>query len=133
MIGRCTLRSNPAFAYYKKRGITVCRRWRTFKNFLADMGERPENTTLDRYPNNDGNYEPGNCRWASKIEQANNRVTNRVFTYNGTDYTLANLARATGVDKGLLRSRLCRSPHPWTVEGAVTTPKLTRTRQGFYC
>jgi hypothetical protein len=55
------------------RGITFCDRWGDFKNFLEDMGERPEGKTLDRYPNREGNYEPGNCRWATPKEQANNR------------------------------------------------------------
>jgi hypothetical protein len=55
------------------RGVKVCERWQKFENFLADMGERPQGRTLDRYPNNAGNYEPGNCRWATAKEQAANR------------------------------------------------------------
>lgn len=135
MISRCTQPSNPGFKYYTKRGITVCARWRTFENFFADMGERPtDKPTLDRI-DNDGNYKPGNCRWATRREQANNRMTNLVFEYKGSSYTLADLARFTGVSKEILRSRLCRSKLPWTVDGAISTPKLPKkqTRAGFYC
>lgn len=58
---------------YGGRGVTVVPRWFDFDNFLKDMGERPEGKTLDRYPNKDGNYEPGNCRWATPLEQVQNR------------------------------------------------------------
>jgi hypothetical protein len=72
MIWRCASTKPKYFKYYGARGITVCERWQIFENFLADMGERPAGTTIDRI-NNDGNYEPGNCRWASWSVQLKNR------------------------------------------------------------
>lgn len=66
---RCRNPKSAQWKWYGARGISVCARWESFENFLADMGERPAGHTLDRYPNRDGNYEPGNCRWANHAEQ----------------------------------------------------------------
>jgi hypothetical protein len=74
MVQRCTNTNHTHYRLYGGRGIVICDRWRSsFADFLSDMGERPDGTSLDRWPNKDGNYEPGNCRWATPKEQAGNR------------------------------------------------------------
>jgi hypothetical protein len=72
MMNRCTNPKRKDFKYYGARGISVCERWHSFDHFLADMGERPIGLELDRI-DNDGNYEPGNCRWTTRSEQIRNR------------------------------------------------------------
>lgn len=72
MLSRCTNANHPAYARYGGRGISVCERWLDFGNFLTDVGERPDGTSIDRYPDPDGDYEPGNWRWATRIEQRHN-------------------------------------------------------------
>lgn len=84
--------SAPQRRYYFDRGITVCERWKSFPNFLADMGHRPEGTTLDRIDVNRG-YEPGNCRWATATEQRNNRRDVKLYTYAGKTMTLTDWIR----------------------------------------
>jgi hypothetical protein len=75
IIKRCTNPKTPNYRYYGGRGIAICSRWRdSFQAFLADMGRRPSpRHSIDRYPNNDGHYEPGNCRWATAKEQRQNQ------------------------------------------------------------
>lgn len=78
MLTRCRNPRATKFRYYGGRGVCIDPRWLEFSAFLADMGERPSRKhTLDRYPNGDGNYEPGNCRWATQSEQCRNRRSSR--------------------------------------------------------
>lgn len=105
---------------YGGRGIVVDPRWESFENFLADMGERPIDCTLDRV-NNDGPYSPGNCRWATQITQSNNRYNHRWVTYQGRTQTVAQWAREVGMSRGVLNNRIKGG---WDVERALTTPVL---------
>lgn len=117
MVNRCTNSGrDQLWKYYGARGIKVCERWMVFDNFFADMGERPAGTTIDRVDVN-GHYEPGNCRWATFIEQCNNRRTSRVVTFRGQSMTMAQLAKAFGIPIGTMWYRL---ENGWTVEDAAT-------------
>ncbi len=106
--------------YYVGRGIKVCETWREFSAFLADMGPKPSSRhSLDRI-DPDGNYEPGNCRWATDIEQANNRTRQHLLTARGKTKTVAEWAREVGVNYGLIEQRV-RSLG-WDAERAIFTP-----------
>jgi hypothetical protein len=119
MMTRCRNPNDAGYHNYGGRGITVCERWSKFENFLADMGERPEGQTLDRYPNNNGNYEPANCRWASHAEQQLNTRKVQVITFGGKTMSMRGWARNLGVSWGTLRHRLDAG---WSVERTLTTP-----------
>lgn len=121
MVNRCRNPKCPAWKNYGGRGIKVCERWLDFANFLADMGERPSmKYSIDRFPNNDGNYEPENCRWATDAEQNRNKRTNRVIEFNGKTQTLADWSVELNISPSLLSARLGRLG--WTKEKAMTTP-----------
>jgi len=107
MLSRCTNPLDPKYPLYGARSIAICQRWLDFKNFFADMGERERGQSIERN-NNDGNYEPGNCRWASAKEQANNTRHNRRLTHNGETLTLTEWANKLGITPGTLHERLLK-------------------------
>lgn len=104
MIGRCTNIKNKRFDYYGGRGIKICDRWlNSFENFLEDMGKKPTpKHSLDRYPNNNGNYEKSNCRWATHIEQCRNRRSNKWFEYDNKNMLLTDWAKHFNVNQNVL-------------------------------
>lgn len=123
---RCFNRNYERFANYGGRGIKVCDRWiASFEDFLADVGSRPSpEHSLDRI-NNDGNYEPGNVRWATRIQQMNNRSTSHKVKIGDVVLTLAEWARRSHINDNTVTSRLI---YGWTEVDAVTVP----ARKGNY-
>lgn len=93
---RCNLKTDPAWKNYGGRGIKVCERWLAFENFYADMGPRPGGMSLDRI-DNDGDYEPANCRWADRASQRRNSRRVRTVVVNGVAKCLADWAALIGV------------------------------------
>lgn len=117
---RCKNKNNPN---YGGRGITMCPRWyNSFKEFLVDLGACPEGYSLERKDNNKG-YWPGNCKWASDIDQANNKRNNRLLTFKGKTQSLSQWARELGLTDHAIRGRL--DLLHWTVEKALETPRCT--------
>ncbi len=124
---RCCDTRGKHYRHYGGRGIAVCERWiEDFPTFLTDMGRRPTpQHSLDRI-DNDGNYEPGNCRWATQQEQCNNTRHNRLLALNGRSQTLAQWTAELGVDRGLIQARLRLG---WSIEDALTKPPDARYRR----
>lgn len=114
---RCLNPSHNSYDYYGGRGIKVCTAWLdSFEAFLADMCERPKGMTLDRI-DPDGNYEPGNCRWATAKDQGNNKRSSRFLTHAGKTQTVAQWADEIGISRQSLRYRL---ESGWSTEEALT-------------
>lgn len=108
MHNRCYDPQCDSWEDYGGRGITICDRWfNNFRNFYADMGERPEGMEIDRQ-DNDGNYEPGNCRWATASQNARNKRTTVWVEYAGRTVSLAEAAELSGIHYETLRSRVNR-------------------------
>ena len=120
---RCNDPSHEAYARYGGRGIKVCDKWNDpdtgYAAFLTDMGRKQsEDLTVDRYPNRDGNYEPGNCRWATRAEQARNRRSSKYITVFGETRLLVEWCETYGVGYKCVHNRLRNG---WPVEKALTT------------
>ena len=116
---RCLNSNAAAYPDYGGRGITVCERWMSYENFLADMGRKPSpDHQLDRI-DNDGPYSPENCRWATREQQQRNTRYNVKFTYYGKTKTLAEWAKQYGLVYQTLDGRLKRG---WSLRRALNTP-----------
>lgn len=107
-------RCNKNISRYKN--VTYCKRWECFENFLADMGERPENTSLDRIDFN-GNYEPSNCRWANNEIQQNNKCSCRYYEIDNEKLTLNQIARKYGVSRSNLANKIYI--YKWNINRAI--------------
>lgn len=117
LIQRATNKKLKFAKDYSLRGITVCDRWLSFDNFFADIGIRPSRDhSIDRI-NNDGNYEPGNCRWATSKEQNRNTRGNVLITHDGETHCLSEWAEITGIKLERISKRLSRG---WTPKRALT-------------
>lgn len=120
---RCTDPKVPGYPRYGGRGISVCERWNDFANFLADVGVRPSpDHSIDRR-DNDGNYEPANCRWATRIEQSNNRRSSLAVTLHGLTKTAAEWERERGLKPGIVSRRLAKG---WDIEKALSPSRVYR-------
>ena len=122
---RCFKENHKSYKYYGGRGIIVCDRWRnSFENFILDMGERPSLLhSLDRI-NNNGNYEPSNCKWSTDKEQTRNQRNNVLVTFNGETKCLAEWSEIYGLGWKCLHYRIFVAK--WDLEKAFTFPKEER-------
>lgn len=118
---RCYNENHVAFNSYGGRGISVCEQWKTdftsFKEWALENGYSSD-LTIDRV-NNNGNYSPQNCRWATRIQQQNNTRANHLLTFNGETHSFAEWSRITGINRITIRSRIRMG---WTEEEALTRP-----------
>lgn len=113
---RCFEKTHMNYSGYGGRGITVCDRWMTFNNFLADMGYRERGMTLERIENG-GDYSPSNCRWATRKEQNLNTSTTKLITFNGETRCQNDWERHFGLSRGMLSYRLTKKKQ--TLEQAM--------------
>lgn len=123
---RCSNPNASDYAYYGGRGIKICERWRSFDAFIEDMGPRPSpRHTIERNEVN-GDYEPGNCRWATRLEQMSNVRSNNRLEVNGELLHLAEVARRSGVNQGTIYSRLKAG---WKLDEALSLPRYGKYKR----
>jgi hypothetical protein len=126
MLSRCYDSNNTGYQWYGGRGIRVCKRWHTYRYFLADMGRRPSPLhSLDRQQVN-GNYTPTNCRWATSTEQNRNTTRNRHITIDGVTLTLAGWLEVKGLRRETFYQRQRRG---MTEQEALTMPRQAPGRK----
>lgn len=122
MHGRCRTVKHRSHRDYGGRGIKVCARWQRFEAFFEDMGHAPDGLSLDRIDNN-GNYEPSNCRWATWSEQLRNTRRAVFIEINGEKRHAREIEESLGLSKGALWHRLKSG---WSIEKACSTPRISR-------
>lgn len=115
---RCNNPNSSSYSDYGARGIKICERWNDFVLFLEDMGKRPNSLHSIERVNNNGNYEPSNCVWATQLAQANNKRNTRLITHDGVTESISNWARKVNVRSATLRARIFN--YGWDVERALT-------------
>jgi hypothetical protein len=118
MMTRCYNPNVPEYIRYGGRNIEVCKEWHDFVNFLRDMGERPEGLTIERI-DNDKNYSPDNCKWATYEEQANNRRSTHKIEFEDKNLCLREWSKITGIKRSVLERRRREG---WSPERILTTP-----------
>lgn len=131
MKGRCENPKDKSYIDYGNRGISVCEEWQDYMVFKSwayangyDENAKPGDCTIDRIDNN-GNYEPDNCKFSNVKEQANNRRSSRMITFRGETLSIAGWAEKTGLRHGLILNRINNG---WSVEKALTTPSSKANR-----
>lgn len=126
LLKRCCDPDSQMYSHYGGRGIVVCDRWLNgFENFLADMGKRPDGMEIDRI-NNNGNYEPENCRWTTRIVNTNNKRNNVLITFKNETKTASEWSRVVGLSAKAIAMRITK--YKWTPERALTQPLQSNIR-----
>ena len=120
---RCCDKRCPDYPDYGGRGISICRRWQSFENFLKDMGLKPSPRHSIERKNVNGNYTPSNCKWGTPKEQASNRRSTRLLTFRGEACTMTEWGRRFNLDHTTIRRRINAG---WSVKSALLTPSHRR-------